>query len=148
MKPKVFPIDYGTVIDHTPPGKAYKVSQILKLEEFDHTVTIGSNLESRKEGRKDIIKIESRELTKEELNKIALVSPNATINIIRNEEVDDKFKVEIPNKLLNTVKCPNPKCITNFQPVNYTFEKVSDKPLKIRCHYCERILEEKELELV
>ena len=112
---KVYAIEEGTVIDHIPGGKALKVIEILKLNDYDNTLTFGVKFDSKKMGKKDIIKIEHKELTKDELNKIAIVAPQASINIIQNFEKIKKFNVELPTELHNIVRCPNPNCITNHE---------------------------------
>ncbi len=145
---KVFAIENGTVIDHISKGCALKVINILNLQQYDQIVTVGINLESKKEGKKDIIKIEDKTLTKNELNKIALVAPDASINIIKDHKVVKKFKVNVPDEILTTIKCNNPKCITNHQGVETIFNKVSVSPLKLKCHYCERIVENSEIHLI
>ncbi|MBN2422129.1 aspartate carbamoyltransferase regulatory subunit [Candidatus Woesearchaeota archaeon] len=139
---RVYAIENGTVIDHVHAGKALKVVEILKLDEYNQIVTVGMNLESKKMVRKDIVKIENKTLNKEELNKIALIAPRATINIIKNQKVTDKFRVEIPDFMENFIKCPNPKCITRNEQVVSKFYKIKDKPLAVKCHYCERVFTE------
>ena len=139
---KVYAIGNGTVIDHIPSGCALKVYEILRLNEYDHIVTIGMNLESKKMVRKDILKIENKTLSKDELNKIAVVAPNATINIIRNQQISEKFGVEVPDVIEKIIKCPNPKCITRNQHVETKFYKMADKPIEVKCHYCERVFAE------
>ncbi|MBU0756697.1 MAG: aspartate carbamoyltransferase regulatory subunit [Nanoarchaeota archaeon] len=139
---RVYAIQKGTVIDHISGGCALKVIQILKLDEFNQVVTVGMNLESKKMVRKDIVKIENKTLTKDELNRIALISPKATINIIKNHKVVEKFRVEVPDMMENLINCPNPKCITRNEPVMSKFKKISEKPLTVKCHYCEKAFSE------
>jgi aspartate carbamoyltransferase regulatory subunit len=139
---RVYAIENGTVIDHIHAGKALKVVDILNLEAFNQIVTVGMNLESKKMVRKDIVKIENKTLSKEELNKIALIAPRATINIIKNHKVKDKFKVNVPEFMQNLIKCPNPKCITRNETTDSKFYKVKEKPLKVKCYYCEKAFTE------
>ena len=139
---KVYAIEQGTVIDHIQAGKALKVVDILNLDEYNQIVTVGMNLESQKMVRKDIVKIENKNLNKEELNKIALIAPKATINIIKDFDVAEKFKVEIPEEFKNIVGCPNPNCITRHEEIDSKFYKLKDKPLTIKCHYCEKAFDE------
>ncbi len=136
---KVEPIENGTVIDHINKGKALKVYDVLNLNE-DQTITIAMNVPSKKNGKKDILKIEGIELSKEDVNKISLISPNATINIIKNGMVVKKFKVEIPDKIEGILKCTNPNCITQIENIAGKFKVEEKEPLKIRCIYCEKFL--------
>lgn len=137
---KVQPIKDGTVIDHISPGNALKVLKILGLIEKqpDSIISIAINV-TGKRGKKDIVKIENRELDPEEVDKIALIAPNATINIIRNYEVIEKRKVNVPDEIVGIVKCANPNCISNtMEPIEPKFIVKSRNPLKIKCYYCER----------
>ncbi len=129
----------GVVIDHIPAGRALLVLRLLGISGRDgFRVALVMNVESRKLGTKDIVKIEGRELTKDELNLVALVAPTATVNMIRDYEVVSKFKVTMPNVIEGLLKCKNPKCITNQQrePVKSRFRLVSREPLKLVCDYC------------
>ncbi|HDD31507.1 MAG TPA: aspartate carbamoyltransferase regulatory subunit [Thermococcus litoralis] len=138
---KVSAINKGTVIDHIPAGRGLKVLEILNLSE-DSTILVAINVRSRKLGRKDIIKVEGKILNEEEVNKIALIAPTATVNIIENWEVTEKRKVEIPDEIIGIIECANPNCITHYEKVKPKFKVVSKKPLKLKCHYCERTMEE------
>lgn len=129
----------GTVIDHIPGGQALNVLKILGITgEEDYTVALLMNVRSRKIGRKDIVKIENRELDPKEVDKIALLAPEATINTIRDYSVMKKTKVKLPNVIKEIVTCTNPNCITNVQgePVTPTFKVVSSEPLVLCCEYC------------
>lgn len=139
---KVTPIRNGTVIDHIAVGTAMKVLRIIGVkEDVGSTVSILMHVPSAKAGWKDIVKIEDRELDPHELDRIALVSPNATINIIRDYNVAEKFVVEVPEVVRGIVRCGNPGCITNQnEPVETEFTVVEKKPLVLRCHYCDRLL--------
>ncbi|MEA2054738.1 MAG: aspartate carbamoyltransferase regulatory subunit [Candidatus Thermoplasmatota archaeon] len=137
---KVQPIKNGTVIDHITPGYALKVLKILKISEGagGSIISVVMNVEG-KGGKKDIVKIENRELKSHEVDKIALIAPNATINIIRDYEVADKHRVIIPDEIVGIVKCANPNCISNSnEPVKPRFVVKSREPLRIKCFYCER----------
>ena len=138
---KVSAINKGTVIDHIPAGRGLKVLEILNLSE-DSTILVAINVRSGKLGRKDIIKVEGKILNEEEVNKIALIAPTATVNIIENWEVMEKRKVEIPDEIIGIIECANPNCITHYEEVKPRFKVISKKPLKLRCHYCERTMEE------
>ncbi|WP_048057981.1 aspartate carbamoyltransferase regulatory subunit [Methanothermococcus okinawensis] len=136
---KVKPIKNGTVIDHITKGKALKVYKVLNLNN-NQTVTIAMNVSSKKNEKKDILKIEGIELSKEDVNKISLISPNATINIIKDGVVVKKFKVEIPDEIEGILKCTNPNCITQTENIIGKFKVEEKEPLKIRCKYCEKFL--------
>ncbi|MFH1536826.1 MAG: aspartate carbamoyltransferase regulatory subunit [Patescibacteria group bacterium] len=143
---KVFTIKDGTVIDHIPVGMAIQLIRLLKLIESNCVVTMGANFKSKKRGGKDIIKIENKELTPEEVNQVALLAPKATINIIRDYKIAKKFQVEIPEVFEDTAKCPNPKCITNMDPKNAKFIPVEEgKDMRLKCHYCEKLFKPEEL---
>ena len=136
---KVQPIRNGTVIDHISPGRAITVLKILGMPRlgWTSTITAAMNVPSSR-GRKDILKIEDRELDGNEVNKISLIAPNATINIVREYEVVNKHRVELPEKVSGLVKCPNPNCVTNHEPVKTSFLVVSRDPVKLHCGYCDR----------
>jgi aspartate carbamoyltransferase regulatory subunit len=144
---KVSALREGTVIDHLVSGTALKVLTVLGMR-FECAVTIGLNLDSRKAGRKDIIKIERRELTPAEVARIALISPRATFSIIRDFKVVRKFTPELPALVEGLVRCPNPSCISNASWVTTKFHVVRPDPLRVRCHYCERSLKKEEIELL
>ncbi len=142
---KVTAIKDGTVIDHIAPGKAFEVARILELEDSSAVVSLAMNVSSGKSGRKDIIKIENKELSKEEVDRISLVAPNATVNIIKEYEVIDKKPVEIPDEIVGILSCPNKNCITKYDPVETKFLLENSDPLRIRCYYCERVLTEEDV---
>ncbi|RLG89322.1 MAG: aspartate carbamoyltransferase regulatory subunit [Thermoprotei archaeon] len=141
----------GTVIDHIPAGKALTVLRILGITGREGVmVAIVMNVDSKKLGRKDIVKIENRELTAKETDMIALIAPTATINIIRDFMVIEKRKVVVPSVVKGLLKCPNPTCVTRIEPIETVFETISTNPLILRCVYCgsELGLEEVETQLV
>jgi aspartate carbamoyltransferase regulatory subunit len=138
----------GTVIDHIETSNTFKVAEILNLKDGGNLVTVGVNLKSEKLGKKGIIKIGGRMLTKHEVDKISLVAPEANINIIRGYSVSRKFSVEIPDVVEGILKCANSNCITNREPVKTRFNVLGRKPLKVRCHYCERVMGKENIELV
>jgi aspartate carbamoyltransferase regulatory subunit len=136
---KVGTINNGVVVDHILSGKGTEISKILCLDNLGEFVVIASNLESKKSGKKDLIKIEGKELSQEELNKIALISKNSTINIIRNGEVYKKYKVEIPETIENILVCNNPYCISNQEKIKSKFTSTTEKDkTTLKCHYCEK----------
>ena len=131
-------IENGTVIDHLPTESVYQVIRILGLERYKDEVLIGNYLNSGKLGKKGIIKIKNKHFSKEEVSKIALVAPFATIINIADYKVVRKFNAEIPDHIGSFVRCANPKCITNAEAVPTQFDVVDKEPLKLRCHYCEK----------
>ncbi len=139
-KIKITPIEHGTVIDHIKKGQAMKVLRILDLvdREIDSIVSMAMNVNSS-QGKKDIVKVEGKELKNEEFDKISLISPNATVNIIRDYDVVKKHRVELPDRAKGIVKCKNNNCITNQrEPVDTEFEVIGEDPVKLKCIYCER----------
>ncbi len=145
---KISAIKEGAVIDHLSPENAFKVVEILNLKERDNPVMVGINFSSEKIGKKGIIKIGNSFPTKEEIDKIALIAPEANLNIIKDYSVISKEKVKIPDVLEIIMKCANPKCITNVENYKTKFYVLEKVPLKMRCHYCERIMESSDIELV
>ena len=136
---KVSAIENGTVIDHIPSNSVFQVIKILNLDEYDNQIFLGTNLESQKYGKKGIIKVSNRFFKADEINKIALVAPTATLIVIKNFSVVEKKKVEIPDGVEKIVKCFNPNCITNNEPVVTKFTVIENEELKLKCHYCEKI---------
>ena len=138
----------GTVIDHLPANRLFKAVRLLGLEDYDGQLTIGNNLESAAMQRKGIIKISDRFLSEEESNKLALIAPLARVNIIRNYEVAEKRALTLPSDISDIVRCPNPKCITNHQPVSTRFHVTDeDGTVMLRCHYCEKQTRREDAEL-
>lgn len=126
----------GTVIDHIPADVLFEVARLLQIEDSKVQLTIGNNLPSARLGRKGIIKVADTIFPEAVLNRIALLAPEAKVNVIENYEVVDKHRVELPDTLVNVVKCNNPKCITNNEPMVSRFIVVNRNPVIIRCHYC------------
>ena len=141
-------IKEGTVIDHVPAPVLFKVVSILNLDKVDTMITIGNNLESKKLGHKGIIKLSRVFFKDDEINKIALVAPKATLNIIRDYEVVEKKMVTIPDEILGIVKCVNPKCITNNEQVITRFDVVSKPEVQLKCHYCEKITDQDNIVII
>ena len=128
----------GTVIDHIPSELLFKVVDLLGIKNLKNSVTIGFNLDSKKCGKKGIIKIADVFFHEDTLNRIALVAPNVKINIIRDYEVVDKHTVSLPDDIYGMVKCSNPKCITNNEPMKTHFHVINKENIILKCHYCER----------
>jgi len=137
----------GTVIDHITHGYALDVAKILGITGRENKViTIAINVPSKRFKMKDIVKIEGRELNLQEVHKIALLAPHATINIIRNYKVIEKQIVQLPKVFEDIVKCGNPACISNSnEPVRPKFYIESEEPFLLRCHYCGHIMERKDV---
>ena len=132
-------LENGTVLDHIPSENVFKVLEILNLMDERNRITIGINLNSKLFGKKGIIKIADRFFEDEELNKLALVAPKATVNIIRDFRVVEKRKLVMPHEIEGIAKCMNPKCITNHQPVKTRFTTIeNDNEISLLCHYCEK----------
>ena len=138
-------IKNGTVIDHIPSDKTYQVAQLLGLQNLETPVTIGYNFLSKKLGKKGIIKVEDKFFTDEEISRLSVVTPNIVLNIIRDFEVVEKKTVVTPSEIKGIVKCNNPKCITNNEPMQTHFH-VADGILT--CHYCEKEQDINKVELV
>ncbi|MFQ6063049.1 MAG: aspartate carbamoyltransferase regulatory subunit [Methanosarcinales archaeon] len=138
---RVRPIKNGTVIDHITAGQALNVLKILGITEYSNSVvSVAMNVQGKR-GKKDIVKVEDRELKSEEVDKIALIAPYATINIIRDYEVIEKHKVDLPENIKGVVKCANPNCITNTkEPISSNFKILKKKPVELRCIYCDFLI--------
>ncbi len=132
-------IKNGTVIDHIPAKNLFKVISILALENIDSQITFGTNLDSKRLGSKAIVKIADKYFLDEEINKIALVAPQAKLNIIRDYEVIEKRVVEVPESIEGIVKCVNPTCITNMEEVKTKFTVIVKNDVALKCYYCEKI---------
>ena len=128
----------GTVIDHIPAEKLFTVVSLLRLEHMENNITIGFNLESKKLGTKGIIKIADKFFCDEEINRISVVAPHVKLNIIRDYEVIEKKEVYMPDDLKGIVKCDNPKCITNNEPMATLFHVTDKENCVLKCHYCEK----------
>ena len=133
-------LENGTVLDHIPAKNVYKALDILNLKGIENQITIGINLVSKVHGEKGIIKIADKFFEDEELNKLALIAPNATVNIIRDFKVVEKKKLVMPKEVVGIAKCRNPKCVTNHQPIKTRFATVEkDNEIQLLCHFCEKI---------
>lgn len=136
----------GTVIDHIPSEKLFTVVTLLGLENMESNITIGFNLDSKKLGKKGIIKIADKFFCDEEINRIAVVAPNVKLNIIRDYKVVEKKQVRMSDDLKGIVRCANPNCITNNEPMATLFHVIDKESCIIKCHYCEK--EQKRDEIV
>ncbi len=146
---KVSAIKNGTVLDHVPANKLFEVITILGLSDCPNQVTFGMNLDSKLLGKKAIIKIADRFFEETEINKVALVAPDAKINIIKDFEVVEKKVLKVPEHITGIVKCANPKCVTNHQPITTKFETTYENGvLKLHCHYCEKNTSSENLKII
>ena len=128
----------GTVIDHIPSDKLFAVVSLLHLDKLKNRIIIGFNLNSEKIGKKSIIKVSDKYFSSEELNQLSVLAPNVTLNIIKEYEIIEKYKVEMPDELNGIIKCANPKCITNNEPMTTRFKIIDKQKGIIRCLYCEK----------
>ena len=144
---EVAALENGTVIDHIPSDQLFKVVSLLGIEKLGNSITIGNNLVSKKIGHKGIIKIADLFFEEDDINKIALIAPNAKINIIRNYQVTEKRMVSLPDEIHGIIKCGNPKCITNNEPMKTIFYVVNKDSVEVNCKYCERAATKDEIEI-
>ena len=131
-------IENGNVIDHIPSGKTFQVFNLLELQQLATPVTIGYNFSSSKVGKKGIIKVSDKFFTDDEISRLSVVAPNIILNIIKDYEVVEKKKVTTPDELHGIVKCNNPKCITNNEPMTTIFNTVDKTHGILKCHYCDK----------
>lgn len=141
-------IENGTVIDHIPTGKTFQVVNLLHLQDMDTPVTIGYNFKSELIEKKGIIKVSDKFFTDDEINRLSVIAPNIVLNTIRNYEVVEKRRVETPDELRGIVKCNNPKCITNNEPMETIFNVIDKKHGIVKCHYCDKEQQIDKVELV
>lgn len=138
----------GTVIDHIPANSLFKVISILGLEKVGTMITFGTNLDSKRLGKKGIIKISDLFFADSDINKIALVAPDAKLNTIREYQVVEKKVVEVPDEIVGIVRCMNPSCVTNHQRITTRFYVVDKKSVDLRCHYCEKITDQENIKII
>jgi aspartate carbamoyltransferase regulatory subunit len=137
----------GTVIDHIESGKALLVLRTLDITGKEgNVITVALNVPSSKHDKKDIIKVENKFLEKNETNKLALIAPHATINIIKEYRLVEKRKIQLPDSIIGVFKCPNLKCVTNSDEYIKPIINIIDKEkIVLRCRYCFRTLTINEL---
>jgi len=145
---QVAALENGTVIDHIPSDKVFTVVSLLDLQNTDGNITIGNNFESKKLGKKGIIKVADRFFTDEEVSRLSVVAPNIKLNIIRHYEVVEKKQIVMPDELKGIVKCNNPKCITNNEPMRTWFHVVDKEQGILKCHYCEKEQQKDNIKLI
>lgn len=142
---QVSAIENGTVIDHIPAKSVFQVVKLLGLENCKEQILFGTNLESKKFGKKGIVKVANRFFESDEINKIALAAPSATLIVIRNYQVVEKKKVQIPDHIRKYVRCFNPNCITNHENIPTKFQVTDKEDIRLRCHYCEKVTDKNNL---
>ncbi len=145
---QVSAIENGTVIDHIPAKNVFKVIRILGLDTNNEQIFMGINLESKKYGHKGIIKVANRFFESDEINKIALAAPTATLIVIKDYQVIEKKRVEIPEQIMKYVKCVNPNCITNHEDIATRFTVIDKEDLKLQCSYCEKVTDKNNMTIV
>lgn len=142
----------GIVLDHIPAEKLFKIVALLRLDTLTTPVTIGNNLMSARHKRKGIIKMADHFVSSQEIDKIALLAPEVHLNVIRDYQVTEKRQVALPSEVKGLVRCPNPMCITNAEPMQTRFhvstEEGSDQKCLLECHYCGRKTRAEEVELL
>lgn len=141
-------IENGTVIDHIPTDKTFHVMNLLGLSSLPSPVTIGFNYPSTKVGKKGIIKISDKFFSDDEISRLSVVAPNVVLSIIHEYEVVEKKTVETPDELRGIVKCNNPKCITNNEPMSTIFHVVDKSRGVLRCHYCDKEQDINKVEII
>ena len=145
---QVAALQNGTVIDHIPTDKLFTVVSLLGLKNSDLNITIGNNLPSKKLGKKGIIKVADKFFTDEEISRLSVVAPNVVLSIIRDYDVVEKKQVTTPDELHGIVRCSNPKCITNNEPMSTYFHVVNKEEGTLKCHYCEKEQNKSKVKLV
>ncbi len=132
----------GTVIDHIEAGKALVVLRVIDITGRDgNVITVALNVPSNKHIKKDIVKVENRFLMKYETDKLALIAPRATINIIRDYKLVEKRKIQLPDSIIGIFRCPNLKCISNSEEaIRSTLDIIDKQKIILKCRYCARTL--------
>ena len=141
-------LENGTVIDHIPSELVFTIASLLELDKLGSSVTIGYNLQSKKLGKKGIIKVADKFFTDEEISRLSIVAPNVVLSVIRDYDVVEKKEVIIPDELHGIVRCSNPKCITNNEPMSTFFHVIDKATGTLKCHYCEKEQNKNKVKLV
>jgi aspartate carbamoyltransferase regulatory subunit len=141
-------IKEGTVIDHIDEGKGLQVLNALQIDGGDGSlITIALNVPSGKFKKKDIIKVENKFLKDDDTNKLAVIAPKATINMIKEYKLVEKRRVSLPNEIDRIFRCSNPDCITNStEHIESVMDVMNKKGMVLKCRYCARVLDVNELE--
>ena len=133
----------GTVIDHIDLGKGLRVLEALDMDGSEgNVITVALNVPSGKSKKKDMIKVENKYLENDDTNKLAVIAPNSTVNIIKNYKLVEKRRVALPNQIERIFRCSNPDCVTNStEHIESTMDVVDKSGLVLKCRYCSRILD-------
>lgn len=138
-KMQVEAICNGYVIDHIPTGQGVKILKLFNLTDTNQRVTVGFNLPGNHGPSKDLIKVENTEISKSQANQLALLAPDATVNIIKDFDVIDKHKLSLPREIENVFPCPNSNCITHGEPVaSFFYVRHFKEQISLKCKYCEK----------
>ncbi len=138
----------GTVIDHIPAEHLFKVIKVLGLENIKKPITFGTNMESKKLGSKGLIKLWDVFLEEKDINRIALITETARINVIKDYKVVEKKEITVPEKIYGLAKCVNPKCVTNHENIATQFSVINTGKISLKCDYCEKITEKKNFKIM
>ena len=137
----------GTVIDHIPAGQALRLIELLKLKNSGHAITLGLNLESKRLGKKDILKISGRYLTEKESAEVAVFAADARVNIVKEYEIIEKRRSTLPTELRRILVCPNPRCISNAEAIDSHFHVEAERgEIRLSCHYCEGVFSRSDIQ--
>ena len=129
-------ISNGIVLDHFRAGLSMELYRILNLDKLQCSVAVLKNVTSRKMGRKDIIKID--EIIDLNFDVLGYVDPGITVSIVRDGKLDRKFSVELPERVVNVIRCRNPRCISSTEQELPQIFKLTDREKRVyRCIYCE-----------
>ena len=129
----------GYVLDYIPSGQGVKILKLFNLTDTKQRVTVGFNLPSHSGGNKDLIKVENTQITKSQANQLALLAPDATINVINDFHVTEKRTLVLPDQVDNVFPCPNSNCITHGEPVSpFFYIKKNQNVVGLKCKYCEK----------
>jgi aspartate carbamoyltransferase regulatory subunit len=141
-------IKEGTVIDHIDEGKGLQVLNALQIDGKDGgMIPIALNVPSGKFKKKDIIKVENKFLKDDDTNKLAVIAPKATINMIKEYKLVEKRRVSLPNEIDRIFRCSNPDCITNStEHIESVMDVMNKEGMVLKCRYCARVLDVNELE--
>ncbi len=139
-QPRDFRLTDGTVIDHLPVGTAARALELLGLPR-EGPITVGINIPSPSQGRKDIVRVEGLFLEKPELDRLALLGKHLTVTIVHEGTISEKTVLDVPERLIGILTCRNPTCVTNAEEVQTVFFKQEGYPYRFKCEYCERITE-------
>ncbi|MBQ6964282.1 MAG: aspartate carbamoyltransferase regulatory subunit [Bacteroidaceae bacterium] len=138
-------LENGSVIDHIPTDKLFTVAQLLQLRDCKEEVVIANNLKSNVMNKKGLLKISGKFFNEEEISQLAVICPNIRLTVIKDYKVVEKREVLLPDTLTNIVKCANPVCITNNEPMKTVFYRKDKDTLK--CRYCGKEQKLKDIKL-